>query len=269
MSAFSEPAFAWEPVTPRGVAAFARASFERLLVVQAIVALMATASIVWILSDGVFPVISDAIRHLPEQGEIRAGKLNWRDDSPQLLAEGNLVAITVDLEHRGALRSPADFQFEFGKTSLLIFSLLGELECNYPSGFIIAANHRDARPAWGAWAPDILALVAIGTFFGLLLIWAMLATIYWLPVWIICFFFNRDLGFRASWKLAGAALMPGALIMSGALLFYGLGACDLVQFCFAFAAHLVIAWIYLFIGPMFLSRAQPAAKQNPFQQPSA
>ncbi len=63
--------------------------------------------------------------------------------------------------------------------------------------------------------------------------------------------------------------MPGALIMSGALLFYGLGACDLVQFCFAFAAHLVIAWIYLFIGPMFLSRAQPAAKQNPFQQPSA
>ena len=34
MSAFSESKFAWEPVTPRGVAAFARASLERLLVVH-------------------------------------------------------------------------------------------------------------------------------------------------------------------------------------------------------------------------------------------
>ena len=265
MSAFSEPAFAWEPVTPRGVAAFARASFERLLVVQAIVALIATASIVWFLSDGVFPVISDAIRQLPEQGEIRAGKLNWRADSPQLLAEGNLIAISVDLEHRGAPRSPADFQLEFGQASLRVLSLMGEFEWNYPPGFIIAANQRDARPAWGAWSPDILALVAIGTFFGLLCLWALLATIYSLPVWIIGCFYNRDLDFFASWKLAGAALLPGALIISGALVFYGLGACDLVQFCFAFAVHLVIGWIYLFLGPMFLNRAQPAGKENPFR----
>jgi len=269
MSAFSEPAFAWEPVTPRGVAAFARASFERLLMVQAIVALIATASIVWFLSDGVFPVISDAIRQLPEQGEIRAGKLNWRADSPQLLAEGNLIAISVDLEHRGALRSPADFQLEFGQASLRVLSLLGEFEWDYPPGFIIAANQRDARPAWGAWSPDILALVAIGMFFSLLLVWALLATIYCLPVWIIGFFCNRDLDFFASWKLAGAALLPGALIISGALVFYGLGACDLVQFCFAMAAHLVIGWIYLFISPMFLKRALPAARPNPFQQPGS
>ena len=36
MSVFTEASFAWEPITPRGVAAFARASFERLFVVQAL-----------------------------------------------------------------------------------------------------------------------------------------------------------------------------------------------------------------------------------------
>ncbi|MEI8289354.1 MAG: hypothetical protein WCH99_07760 [Verrucomicrobiota bacterium] len=265
MSAFSEPAFAWEPVTPRGVAAFARASFERLLMVQAIFALLVAASVVWILSDGIFPVIGDAIRQLPEHGEIRAGKLDWRDDSPQLLAEGNIIAISVDLEHGGTLRSPADFQFEFGRASLRVLSLLGEFEWLYPTGFTIAANQRDARPAWGAWSPDILALVAIGAFFGLLLIWAALATIYCLPVWILGFFYNRDLGIFASWKLAGAALMPGSLIMSVALVLYGLRACDLVQFGFAVAAHLVVGWIYMFVGPVFLNRSRPAGKENPFQ----
>jgi hypothetical protein len=32
--------------------------------------------------------------------------------------------------------------------------------------------------------------------------------------------------------------------------------------------HLVIGWIYLFVSPMFLQRAQPAEAKNPFQ-PSA
>lgn len=265
MSVFTEASFAWEPVTPRGVAAFARASFERLFVVQAVVALFATAALVWVLSDGIFPVIDAAIRRLPEQAEIRGGRLDWRADSPQFLAEGNLIAVSVDLEHGGTLRSPADFQFEFGKTSVCVFSLFGEAEWNYPAGYRISINQRDARPAWGAWSPDLLALAAIGTFLGLLLVWAALATAYCLPVWLICFFCNRDLTFRASWRLAGAALMPGALLLSAALVLYELGVFDLVRFGFVLAMHLVTGWIYLFISPMFLNRAQPADKQNPFQ----
>jgi len=265
MSVFTEASFAWEPVTPRGVAAFARASFERLFVVQAVVALLATASLVWVLSDGIFPVIDAAVRQLPEQAEIRGGRLEWGADSPQFLAEGNLIAVSVDLEHGGTLRSPADFQFEFGKTTVCVFSLFGEAEWDYPAGGRIFINQRDARPAWGAWSPDLLALAAIGTFLGLLLVWAALATVYCLPVWLICFFCNRDLNFRASWRLAGAALMPGALLVSAALVLYELGVFDLVRFCFVLAMHFVTGWIYLFISPMFLNRAQPAAKKNPFQ----
>ena len=264
MNALREPSFAWEPLTPRGVAAFARASCERLFVVQAVFALIAAASVVWILSDGIFPVIGDAIDQLPDAGSIHGGKLDWRDDSPVMLAEGKILALGVDVEHGGALRSPADFQFEFGRNDLRIYSLFGEAYVDYPAGYLIAANRGDARPAWDAWSPNLLGLVAVGTFVGLMLVWAALATVYCLPVWLLCFFANRDLNFFASWKLAAAALMPGALLLSAALVFYGLGGFDLVQLCFAFGMHLVIGWIYLFVSPLFLNRAVAAEKKNPF-----
>jgi hypothetical protein len=266
VSAFKEPAFAWEPITPRGVAAFARGSFERLFVVQSIVALLASAAIVWLLSSGIFPTINSAISQLPDSGEIHSGKLDWREDSPVMLAEGRILAISVDLEHAGSLRSPADFQIEFGKESVRVFSLFGEMEFNYPRGYVIAANQTDARPVWGAWAPDVLGLAAIGTFFGLLIVWALLASFYCLPVWLISLFTNRDLSIGASWRLAGAALMPGALLLSLSLVLYNLGGFDLVQLCFAFGMHLIIGWIYLFISPMFLNRALPTEKKNPFTQ---
>ena len=265
MSAFSEPTFAWEPITPRGVAAFARASFERLFIVQSIFALIAMSSVVWLLSDGVFPVIDEAIDQLPDTGSIHGGQLDWRDDSPVMLAEGKILALSVDIEHGGALRSPADFQFEFGRDSLVVYSLFGAGEVPYPTDYLIAANRGDARPAWGAWSPNILGLVAIGTFFGLMSVWAVLATIYCFPVWLLCFFANRDLNFRASWKLAAAALMPGAALMSLALVLYEYDAFDFVQLCFAFGMHLVIGWIYLFVSPLFLNRALPATANNPFQ----
>jgi len=264
VSALNEPTYAWEPLTPRGVAAFARASLERLLVVQGIFAALAAACVVWFLSDGVFPVADAVISQLPEQGEIRAGKLDWHDESPVVLAENNLFAVSVDLEHGGKLRSPADFQLEFGKESVCLFSLFGEGEVFYPAGYVIAVNQREARPAWGAWSPNILALAAIGTFFGMLLVWLALATVYVLPVWLVCFFWNRDLDFLASWKLAAASLMPGALLMSVSLVLYELHVFDLVQFCFAVGMHLVIGWIYLFVSPMFLKRNLPAEKKNPF-----
>jgi hypothetical protein len=264
VNALREPTFAWEPLTPRGVAAFARASFERLFVVQAIFALLTTAGVVWVMSDGIFPVIDAAIDQLPDSGSIHGGKLDWRDDSPVMLAEGKILAVSVDVEHGGTLRSPADFQLEFGRDDVRIYSLFGEAYLDYPAGYFIAANRGDARPAWGAWAPNLLGLVAIGTFFGLLLVWTALATIYSLPVWLLCFFANRDLNLFASWRLAAAALMPGALLLAFALVGYELGGFDLVQLCFAFGMHFVIGWIYLFVSPLFLNRASSAVPKNPF-----
>ena len=103
MSAFAEPTFALEPLTPRGVAAFARAPLGRLLLVQTVVAALATASILWLLYDGCFPTVTAAIEALPDTGEIRAGQLNWPDDSPVLLADKPFLAFVVDLDHGGDL----------------------------------------------------------------------------------------------------------------------------------------------------------------------
>ncbi len=266
MSALGKNSFAWEPLTPRGVAAFANASFERLFIMQSVFALFAAAAVTWLLADGIFPVIDSTINTLPDMGAIHGGRLDWRNDSPALLAEGKIFAVSVDVEHGGKLRSPADFQFEFGRDTVEIVSLFGAAELNYPSGYFISANQREARPAWGAWAPNILGLAAIGTFFGMLVIWFALASVYFLPVWLISFFANRDLGFCASWKLAAAALMPGAAVMSAALLLYDGAAIDLVQLCFVFGMHLVIGWVYLFVSPMFLERGEPTEKKNPFAE---
>jgi hypothetical protein len=186
------------------------------------------------------------------------------DASPQLLAEGHFFAFIIDGKHTGQIRSPAQFQFEFGSDSLLIFSLFGEAEIDYPSDQSFYFNRTDLQPKWGAWKPEILGLAGIAVFLGLLLSWALLATVYFLPVWLIAFFANRDLNMLQSWRLAGAALMPGALLMSLSIWLYGMGVFDLVKLCFAFGMHFLIGWIYLFVSPLFLHRALPAPRKNPF-----
>ncbi len=265
MNADGNSTFAWEPFTPRGVAAFAHASFGRLLFVQIIIALLAATSVVWFLDDSVFPVIKSAIQNLPAAGEIRSAKLDWRGDSPKLLAEGRFLALDVDLNHSGKINSTADVQIEFGQETIRSSALLGYVEFPYPTGRIFSFNRTELEPLWGAWMSTILFVAAMATAVGLLASWWLLATVYFLPVWVLGFFVNRDLNFRRSWKLSGAALMPGALLMAAGILLYDFRAVDLVQFGFIFAAHFALGWIYLFVSLLFVPGI-PAAlpKGNPF-----
>jgi hypothetical protein len=257
--------FAWEPLTPRGVAAFAHARLSRLLLVQIIVALLAAASVVWFLDDSVFPVITAAIKNLPSQGEIRSGKLVWHGESPKVLAEGRFLAFDVDLEHSGKINPTSDLQIEFGREEIWSFALLGYTEFPYPSGQVIAFGRTELEPLWGAWTATLLFLAAMATVIGLLASWWLLATIYFLPVWLLGFFVNRDLNFRRSWKLSGAALLPGALLMAAGILLYDFGAVDLVQFSFICGAHLVLSWIYLFVSLLFVPGIPTGLpKGNPF-----
>ncbi|HEY5233555.1 MAG TPA: hypothetical protein VIK35_08490 [Verrucomicrobiae bacterium] len=257
-----------EPFTPRGVAAFAHAKFSRLALVQLVFALLAAATVVWFLDNSCFPTIRTAIHNLPDAGEISSGKLDWRGGNSQMLAEGNVLAFDVDLDHSGQIHSTtADFQIEFGKESIRVFSLLGYLEFFYPPDRFAPFNRTDLEPLWGAWAAEILFIAAAATVIGLLSSWWILATLYFLPVWILGFFSNRDLNFRASWKLSGAALMPGALLTGAGIFLYGFGFLNLVSFGFVFAAHFVLGWIYLFVSLVFLPRTSDAKpKTNPFKR---
>jgi hypothetical protein len=259
--------FAWEPLTPRGVAAFARAKLSRLLLVQFIVALLAAASVVWFFDDGCFPTISAAIQKLPADGEIRSGKLDWRGDPSQMLADGKFLAFDVDLNHSGKIHSTADVQIEFGKDSVRVSSLLpGYSEIFYVPDRVAPFNRTELEPLWGAWDMDILFIAAATVTAGLLVSWWLLATIYFLPVWLLGFFANRKLNFRACWKLSGAALLPGALLMAAGVLLYDAGFLDLVSLGFIFAAHFALGWIYLFLSQLFLPRIpEEETKANPFK----
>jgi len=253
-----------EPFTPRGVAAFARGKFSRLLLAQCVIGLLAAISLTWFLNENCFSIIHQAIQNLPDAGKISYGKLDWRGDSPKMLAEGNLLAIDVDLNHSGAIHSTADAQIEFGKDSIRIYSFLGYSEIFYTRDWPAPFNRTDLQPLWGAWSAEILFVSAVVILIGLLSSWTILATIYFLPAWFFGFFLNRDLNLRASWKLSAAALLPGALLMILGIWLYNFGFVKLISFAFVFAAHFVLGWIYLAASFFFLQRISEKPKENPF-----
>jgi len=257
--------FAWQPLTVRGVAAFASATLGRLLLVQFIVALLVAGTVVWFVQRAWFPTIGEAIRQLPPKAEIRSGRLDWPGPSPTRLAEGRFLALVVDLDHSGAARSPAQLQVEFGREDFKVYSLFGYLQGAYPRSRAVAFNRTELGPRWGAWAPPILAMVAGLVMAGLMTSWACLATVYCVPVSLIGFFADRDCSLGGSWRLAGAALMPGAFLMCAAILMYGWGAFDLVRLAVAGALHLVIGWVYVVVSPFSLPAHQAATRDlNPF-----
>lgn len=267
----SKPAIAWQPFTPKGVTAFARAPLRRLLLMQFLFALLAAIAAVWFLRTAWFPTIREAVRQLPAQGEMRSGKLNWPQPSPQLLAEGHFLAFVVNTNHTGTLRSPAQIQIEFGRNDIFFYSLVGYREWPYPPDWNFGFNRDALQPWWGAWEPPIQWLTFAGMLFWCLLSWFVLSTVYFIPTWLGAFFANRELTLRQSWKLSGAALMPAALFMIAAIVLYGFGVLDLVQLAACSVAHIMVGWIYLiwavWVSPKML--ASSASSENPFANKAA
>jgi hypothetical protein len=260
---------AWQPFTPKGVAAFADATFGRVFLVQLLLAVLAAGTVLWFLERDWFPVIRTAIGQLPDQGEIRGGNLDFQGDSPKRLAENRFLALAVDLEHSGDVRSPAHVQVEVGRADLEIFSLLGFLQLSYQTNWVLPINRTDLVPWWGAWAPPILGIAALLVIGGLLIAWGILATAYSWIAWLVGFFANRDLSVGGSWRLAGAALMPGALLMSVGILAYAIGLLDIPALAFVCGAHVVAQWFYL-LASVFARPHHPAVprgKANPFAAP--
>ncbi|HXE41930.1 MAG TPA: hypothetical protein VN516_02810, partial [Candidatus Baltobacteraceae bacterium] len=123
---------------------------------------------------------------------------------------------------------------------------------------------------WGAWSVDILFMISAVVLIALLLSWTILAGIYCLPVSLLGFFTNRNLSIPASFKLSGAALMPGALLMTAGILFYNFGFLNLVSLSFIFAAHFLVGWIYLIVSFFFIARiSADKPKENPFKPAKA
>lgn len=258
--------WAWEPVTPRGVAAFAGAPTGRVLGVQFLFAALLAAVVLWFMHSVWYPTLWTAVRQLPAQGEVRNSQLAWPAESPELLAGDRFLALVVDVDHEADLGHDADLCVEFGRDGVRVFSLFGYRDFPYPPDEVVSTSRQEVESWWGAWAPVILWITALAVILTLELLWFVLATIYSVPVWIVAFFANRELGFRQAWRLAAAALMPGALVLALTIFLYGLDWLNFMRLGLGVALHVVVGWVYIFVSPAFLPRsaAVRSSKQNPF-----
>jgi hypothetical protein len=258
---------AWQPLTFRGVAAFAHAPFGRGFSLQVLVAVVAAASVVWQVNTAWAPVIQQAIGQLPDEGRIENGKLQWTQATSLVLAQNLFLVLSVDLDEPEIVNQASDVRCTFGRTRLYCGSLLGQVSIPYSTRRVWPFNRTELEPWWGAWKPIILGIVGFTVLIGLLLVWQMLAWFYSPLVRLIGFLLDRDLNWRRSRKLAGAALMPGALLFSAGIIAYGWQQVNLLGLLLAMAVHWAIGWVYLVLSPFWLPRANtmPRRADNPFQ----
>ena len=258
------PGEAWQPFTPRGIAAFAFATRTRLFLAQLATAGIVAIAVVWFLSETWFPVVTEAIQKLPETGEIRGAALSYSGTSPVRLAENRRLAIVVDPERTGAAGHVADLEMTFENTRLALCGPLGCYHVPYVRGYQFALNRPELEPAWGAWRGPFLGVAAIGTLLWLFVTWWVLALLYSPLVRIIAFYGDRTITWGGAWRLSAAALLPGAWIVALALALYGYGAVDLLRFALHFAVHFAAGLIFVITSALFLPKFPARSGRNPF-----
>jgi len=255
-------------MTFKSVAFLATTSFKRLLLVQLIVACGVALSVWWSLQIAWIPRLEEAISHLPERGEIRSGKLDWPADSPMLLTGSPFVRVEIDLEGTSGINEMADLGFTLKREGLRVRSLFGFHELPYPPHWVMPLNRDDLEPWWGARKPFILIGIAVSVGALLLASWAVLATLYSWPVFMLAFYLDRTATWWNCWKLAAAALLPGAIVLSGALWLYSMQRLNLIGLLIAVPIQLLIGLVYASCAPTCLPSLSQDSAPNPFVKPA-
>lgn len=262
------PRHAWQPFTPRGVAAFANATSLRVFLVQLLVAGIVIVSLLWSLRIAWIPVVTQGIRRLPETGVIRRGELTYEGESPQRLAENARLGFVVDVAGSGEAGRVAEVEATFEKNRVVVRGPLGDWSRPYDKRYSISFNRVELIPWWDAWRWTILAAITIATVVWLFVSWWALALLYLPLTKLIAFFADRGLTWRGGWRMNLAALIPGACLMAGAFLLYAFGAIDFFQFGLLYLLHIVAGWLFVFTSPFFLPKiVETPSTQNPFGGP--
>ncbi len=263
---------AWQPLTFRGVAAFAHARIGRVCAVQLIVALAVAAAIGWFLHHAWFPRVLEAIRALPPTGVVEHRALSTPLQSVEPLAADSFLSLSVRPDGGAGAGAASDLRIEFRRLDVQVCWLLGCRTFEYPAGYLIQFNQPELESWWGAWRGTVIAAVAAGVILLLFVTWILLATAYAIPVWLAGFFQDRRLSPVGSWKLASAALLAPACFMAVGIVLYGLGLVDLLRLLLLWVLHLPAGWIYL-AGAVARVPKKPDAAQlrarNPFGDASA
>ena len=244
----------WQPFTFRGVAAFASAATGRTLVVALVMAGVAASVIFRLLGAAWFPALDAAVARLPASGQIAQGRLQWPPDGPVTLTDSAWLSIVVNPTGQAFPGQSSDMQLELEPEQAHLSSLLGYLALPYPRSWAMALNRPEVEPVWGAWRPYLLLGASGAAGGGMLIVWALLAALVAGPVRLYSGVLQREATLGGCWRLAMAALMPGALLMSLAILLYSLRRLTLVELLLFGGLHLVCGMVYLCAVPWFLPR---------------
>ncbi|MGA2177637.1 MAG: hypothetical protein ABSH38_21895 [Verrucomicrobiota bacterium] len=260
------PAPAWQPLTFGGVAAFAGARLGRLLVVELLAAVVFSAAVVWFLQRSYSPIILQAIQKMPETARLAGGQLQGVPGA--LISESKFLAIAVTPEPGREIGQGADLQIQLRPADLCVGSVFQPdwgWQFDYGTGTTLDLSRTHLEPWWGAWQPVLWTGLGVALVLLLFAAWWAMATVYVAPAMFLGWFADRNLSWVGAWRLASAALMPGALLMAAAVFSYAWHTIDLLGLSFFFTAHLIIGWVYLVGGVCAAPRLFPRnTKQNPF-----
>lgn len=266
VSTFPRP---WQPLTPRGAAAFARASLNRVCGFQVAVAALLAVSLIWFLHVAVFPVVRQGIQQLPEEGVIGMGELHLAPETPVVVSENEWLALRVDLEAPGDQALVRDLELRFGPNALRACTGLGCVTFIYPPDWVVPFNKLELAPWWDAWQSMMAATAAFGLFSSLLLVWWVLATLYAPLPRVLAYFSDRELTLDGAWRMAAASLLAGAVFMGLGILALGMGWIHLTKLLLFFLVHLVIPIVYIVVGTSVLPpRPRHSTGPNPFHPSS-
>jgi hypothetical protein len=258
-----KPPFAWQPFTPRGIAAFAFAPPGRLFFVQATMAFLSVFTIVWFAWFAFIPEIKEAIRNLPAEGTIENQQMKVQlNPAVPLSDKRGLLGIAADPEDRGNAGLRSDFKVHLRKNYYEICFLLGCKALPYPKGEVVQFNRLELEPRWEAWEPYLLAGIGAGAGIFVFINWLVLTALYFPLVCLFASLKKRQLRVAGSWRLAGAALMPGAALLNIGIVSYGLGLIDLVRLFTLCILHILLGWVYLGLAAATLP--PKTTPQNPF-----
>jgi len=263
---------AWQPLTGRGLAAFADASGARILAFQTVLAALLALAVVWSARQIVFTTVEYALPNLPEEpAGISQRKLRWPDRGVRLLAQSPHLALAVDPEATGELGINGDLQIELGHEALIVRGVLGQSTVGYWSELDLPLARTSAVAAWGAWRLPLLAILGAVSAFFFLASWWILATLYFLPTWLFGWILRRRLTVSGAWRLCSAALWPAALIPGAALLMYATLWIRLPGLVALWALHFPAAWVWLIWAVMSLpagTSRNEETRPNPFAHAS-
>jgi hypothetical protein len=253
------PRQAWQPFTPRGVAAFSRASFTRLLFIQLTVALFVALVVLWFVALQWIPVVEHAVHAMPGTNVIRNEFLAMSNTSSLRLGGNRCLEIILDPRNAGGVSSSADISVVLTARELQLCGVLGCLDVPYQPGYVIELSRTSLEPWWGAWRKPTAALIGLGTIAALLVSWWVLGFIAAPFVKLFAFLSDRRVTFGGSWRLAMASLLPGAFLATLGIALYAFEAVDVLRLGLIYALHFVCGAAFLVTSPFFLPKG---SKQN-------